>query len=106
VQPTYKHLNDQTFDFQINISTDQNPVDNFAVTRHRPEQFADTQANAFVLKIFPPHILKNNFSQPTLAHLGFAPPHKPTQKQTPKEPIFRPAITMLKRFREIRLTIK
>jgi hypothetical protein len=22
-----------------------------------------------------------------LAHLGFAPPHKPTQKQTPKEPI-------------------
>jgi hypothetical protein len=31
--------------------------------------FADTQATAFVLKIFPPHILKNNFSQPTLAHL-------------------------------------
>jgi len=23
----------------------------------------------------------------SLAHLGFAPPHKPTQKQTPKEPI-------------------
>jgi hypothetical protein len=40
-----------------------------------------------VLKIFPPHILKNNFSLPTLAHLGFAPSHNPIHRQTPKEPI-------------------
>ncbi|MBK6888476.1 MAG: hypothetical protein IPH02_00725 [Sphingobacteriales bacterium] len=51
----------------------QKSVDHFAVTRHRPDKFADTQANAFVLKNFPTAHLKNNFSQPALAHLGFAP---------------------------------
>jgi hypothetical protein len=38
-------------------------------------------------KIFHRTFKKIILGLPTLAHLGFAPPHKPTQKQTPKEPI-------------------
>jgi hypothetical protein len=41
-----------------------------------------------VLKIFPTALFFNSILRlPALAHLGFAPQHKPTQKQTPKEPI-------------------
>ena len=78
-KPKGRPCNHQTDTKTTKLSGDNNSVDNFAVTPYRPDLFADTQANAFVLKISPPHILKNNFSQHTLAHLGFAPSHKPTQ---------------------------
>jgi hypothetical protein len=38
-------------------------------------------------KNFPTAHFKNSFSQPALAHLGLAPSHNPTDRQTPKEPI-------------------
>jgi hypothetical protein len=46
------------------------------------------------LKIFPPHILKNNFSQP---HIGtFAKPHQPTRNPSfAKEPILPTRLTMI-----------
>ena len=68
-KPKRRPCNQQTDTKTNQLSDDNNSDDNFAVTRHRPDLFSDTQANAFVSKIFPPHILKNNFSQPTLAHL-------------------------------------
>jgi hypothetical protein len=65
--------------------------------------FGDTQSDPIVLKIFPPHILKNNFSQP---HMGtFAKPHnlsrffgKPTHNSSfAKESISQCSTEMLKR---------
>jgi hypothetical protein len=46
------------------------------------------------LKFFPPHIKKNNFSQP---HIGtFAKPHQPTHNPSfAKEPILPTRLTMI-----------
>jgi hypothetical protein len=49
-----------------------------------------------VLKIFPPHILKNNFFPSHIGTFGVCPTAQPYPEQTPKEPILPTRNKMLK----------